>query len=34
MGQDVVIFDPSTLEIKHALKTGVANASGVIAVYN
>ncbi len=34
MGQDVVIFDPSTKEIKHALKTGVPNASGVVAVYN
>lgn len=34
LGQDIVIFDPNTLEIKHALKTGVANASGVVAVYN
>ena len=34
MGQDVVIFDANTKEIKHALKTGVANASGVVAVYN
>ena len=34
MGQDVVIFDSNTLEIKHALQTGVANASGVVAVYN
>jgi hypothetical protein len=33
MGEDVVIFDPNTREIKHALKTGVANASGVVAVY-
>lgn len=33
MGEDVVIFDPNTKEIKHALKTGVANASGVVAVY-
>lgn len=33
MGQDVVIFDPNTKEIKHALKTGVPNASGVVAVY-
>ncbi|HHW81015.1 MAG TPA: hypothetical protein GX746_04895 [Bacteroidales bacterium] len=34
MGQDVVIFDSNTLEIKHALQTGVPNASGVVAVYN
>lgn len=34
MGQDVVIFDPNTSEIKHALKTGVPNASGVVAVFN
>lgn len=34
MGQDVVIFDPTTSEIKHALQTGVPNASGVVAVYN
>ena len=33
MGEDVVIFDPNTKKIKHALKTGVANASGVVAVY-
>lgn len=33
MGQDVVIFDPSTKEILYALQTGVANASGVVAVY-
>lgn len=33
MGEDVVIFDPNTNEIKHALKTGVPNASGVVAVY-
>lgn len=34
MGQDVVIFDPITQEIKHAIKVEVANASGVVAVYN
>lgn len=34
LGQDIVLFNPNTLEIKHALKTGVANASGVVAVYN
>jgi len=33
MGQDVIIFDPATLEIKHAFQTGVANGSGVVAVY-
>lgn len=33
MGEDVVIFDPNTNQIKHALKTGVPNASGVVAVY-
>lgn len=33
MGQDVVIFDPNTQEIKHAFETGVPNGSGVVAVY-
>lgn len=33
MGEDVVIFDPSTKAIKHALQTGVPNATGVVAVY-
>ncbi|MDN4753547.1 hypothetical protein QYZ87_03250 [Porphyromonadaceae bacterium W3.11] len=33
MGQDVVIFDPSTNKIVHAIQTGVANACGVVAVY-
>lgn len=33
MGQDVVIFNPSTQEIKQAFKTSVANGSGVVAVY-
>ncbi len=33
MGQDIVIFEPNTRNIKHAFKTGVANATGVVAVY-
>ncbi len=33
MGDDVVIFDPSTQEIKHAFKTGTAYVNSVVAVY-
>ncbi len=34
MGEDVVIFNPITLDIKLAFKMGLAGASGVVAVYN
>lgn len=33
MGQDVVIVDTKTNKIKHAFKMGVANGTGVVAVY-
>lgn len=33
MGQDVVIVDPLTKDIKYAFETGVANGSAVVAVY-
>ena len=33
MGDDVVIFDPSTQEIKHAFKTGTDYVNSVVAVY-
>lgn len=34
MGQDVVIIDGNTQQVKHAFKMGVANGTGVVAVYN
>ena len=33
MGQDVVIYNTTTKEIKHTFKTGVANGSGVVAYF-
>lgn len=33
MGDDIVIFDPVTKEIKHSFATGVPGGSGVVAVY-
>lgn len=34
MGQDVLIVNPVTKNIRHAFKTSVANGSGVVAYYN
>ena len=33
MGEDVVIFDPNTQDIKHAFKTGTGYVNSVVAVY-
>lgn len=33
MGQDVLVVNPITKTIEHVFKTGVANGSGVVAVY-
>ena len=33
MGDDIVIFDPSTQDIKHAFKTGTGYVNSVVAVY-
>ena len=33
MGDDIVIFDPATKEIKHSFSTGVPGGSDVVAVY-